>query len=83
MIGSVFSGSSKEIWKNRERGMNLVVTNTIFDEFPELVLGVVILHSIDNSQNWAEITDLLRQAEAALPGKFGSAPVIEHPYIAA
>src|SRR3972149_3371880 len=63
--------------------MKLVVKDTIFDEFPELVLGVVILHNIDNSQNRAEIAETLRQAEAALPGKFGSTPVIEHPYIVA
>ena len=63
--------------------MKLVITDTIFDEFPELVLDVVILHNIDNSQNRSEITEMLRQAEAALPGKFGSTPVIEHPYIAA
>ena len=63
--------------------MKLVITDTIFDEFPELVLGVVILHNIDNSQNRAEIAETLRQAEAALPGKFGSTPVIEHPYIVA
>lgn len=63
--------------------MKLVITDSIFNEFPELVLGVVILHDIDNSQNKAEITELLRQAEAALSGKFGGTPVIEHPYIAA
>ena len=62
--------------------MKLVITDTIFHEFPELIQGVVILHDIDNSQNRAEITQMLRQAEAALPGKFGSTPVIEHPYIA-
>lgn len=62
--------------------MKLMIADTIFDEFPELVLGVVILHSIDNSQNRVEVTELLRQAEAGLPRKFGSSPVIEHPYIA-
>jgi DNA/RNA-binding domain of Phe-tRNA-synthetase-like protein len=62
--------------------MKLVVTDTIFDEFPELVLGVVILHDIDNSQNRAEITEMLRKAESALSGKFGTTPVTEHPYIA-
>jgi DNA/RNA-binding domain of Phe-tRNA-synthetase-like protein len=62
--------------------MKLVVTDTIFDDFPELVLGVVILHNIDNSQNRAEVSEMLRQAQAALPGKFGGTPVFEHPYIA-
>jgi DNA/RNA-binding domain of Phe-tRNA-synthetase-like protein len=62
--------------------MKLVITDTIFDDFPELVLGVVILYNIDNSQNRAEITEMLRQAEASLSSKFGNTPVIEHPYIA-
>ena len=62
--------------------MKLLITDSIFDDFPELVLGVVILHNIDNSQDRAEVSEMLRQAEAALPGKFGSTPVIEHPYIA-
>ena len=62
--------------------MKLVITDMIFDEFPELVLGVVVLHHIDNSQNRAEITEALRRAEAMLSGKFGSTSVIEHPYIA-
>ncbi|HCK64991.1 MAG TPA: hypothetical protein DHW49_01895 [Anaerolineae bacterium] len=62
--------------------MKLIVTDTIFNEFPDLVLGVVILHDIDNSQNKPEITEMLRQAEAELSGKFGGVPVIEHPHIA-
>ncbi len=62
--------------------MKLVITDTIFDEFPDVILGVVILHDIDNSQNKPEIAEMLRQAEAALSGKFGGVPVIEHPYIA-
>lgn len=62
--------------------MNLVITDTIFDDFPDLVLGVVILHNIDNAQDKPEIPEMLRQAETALAGKFGNLPVIEHPYIA-
>lgn len=62
--------------------MKLVITETIFGDFPELVLGVVVLHDIDNTQDHAEITALLRQAEAALPGKVGGMPLIEHPHIA-
>ena len=42
--------------------MKLVITDMIFEEFPELVLGVVILHHIDNSQNRTEITEALRRA---------------------
>jgi DNA/RNA-binding domain of Phe-tRNA-synthetase-like protein len=63
--------------------MKLVITDTIIDEFPEVVLGVVIMHNIDNSHNRPEITEMMRQAEVTLLGKFGNTPVIEHPYIAA
>ena len=62
--------------------MKMVISDAIFDVFPELVLGIIILHNIDNSQNNLEITNLLRQAEALLSGKFGTTPVIDHPYIA-
>jgi len=60
---------------------NLIIADTIFNDFPDVVLGVVILHNIDNSQDQAEIIALLRQAEADLPGKFDGVPVIEHPHI--
>lgn len=62
--------------------MNLMITDTIFDDFPNLILGVVIAHNIDNSQDRREITELLRAAESALPATFGDTPVIQHPYIA-
>ena len=62
--------------------MRLVIDDAMFDEFPELILGVVVLHGVDNAQDNAEITELLRAAEASLPGKFGGTPIIEHPHIA-
>lgn len=62
--------------------MRLVIADSMFDEFRDLILGVVILHGIDNTQDSAEITGLLREAEAALPGTFGGTPVIDHPQIA-
>lgn len=62
--------------------MNLMIADTIFDEYPDLVLGIAVLHNIDNSQARNEITERLRAAESALPGRFGDLPVIQHPYIA-
>jgi DNA/RNA-binding domain of Phe-tRNA-synthetase-like protein len=62
--------------------MNLIITDTLFDEYPGLILGIVIAHDIDNSQDNGEITERLRTAEAALPSTFGDTPVIQHPYIA-
>lgn len=55
--------------------MKLIIADTIFDEFPELFLGIVILHDIDDAQDQPEITALLRQAEAAQKqGALGGAP---------
>lgn len=62
--------------------MKLIIADTIFDDFPDLFLGVVILHDIDNSNDKPEITELLRQSESSLSNKFANTPVIEHPYIA-
>jgi len=62
--------------------MKLTIADSIFDDFPEFVLGAVIVCDIDNSQDKAEIVELLRQAEAALSGMFGNTPVAEHPYVA-
>jgi DNA/RNA-binding domain of Phe-tRNA-synthetase-like protein len=62
--------------------MNLMIADSIFNGYPDLILGIVIAHNIDNSQDRNEITQLLRTAETALPGKFGDTPVIQHPYIA-
>ncbi len=62
--------------------MRLVIDPAIFDRFPGVVLGVVVAHGIDNSGTAPEVTALLREAEAALPARFGSTPVPEHPAIA-
>lgn len=62
--------------------MKLVISNSMFADFPDMVLGVVILHGIDNALDNPEITSLLRQAETELPTRFGGTPVIEHPAIA-
>lgn len=61
--------------------MKLVIADAMFDEFPDLLLGVVVLHDSDNAQDNAEITELLREAEASLPGRFGGTSVSEHPHI--
>lgn len=62
--------------------MKLVIAETIFDDFPELILGVVSLHNSDNTRESVEIPARLQQAAAALPGQLGGTPLIEHPSIA-
>lgn len=61
--------------------MKLIIADTIFEDFPDVFLGVVILHDIDNSKDKPEITEMLRQAGSSLASKFGNTPVIEHPHI--
>jgi len=61
--------------------MDLKVTDTIFDEHSDLVLGIVTGHNIDNSQDEAEVLALLRAAEAKLPDNFRDISIIQHPYI--
>lgn len=61
--------------------MQLVIADALFADYPDLVLGVVSAHGLANTPDQPEITALLRQAEAELPGKFGGTPVIEHPHI--
>jgi DNA/RNA-binding domain of Phe-tRNA-synthetase-like protein len=62
--------------------MNFIITDRIFVEHLELAIGVVIAHDIVNTQDKAEITTLLRSAEATLPSKFEDTPIIQHPFIA-
>jgi DNA/RNA-binding domain of Phe-tRNA-synthetase-like protein len=62
--------------------MNLNIADIIFDEYPGLILGIVTAYNIDNSQDKAEITELLRIAESTLSDKFRDIPLIQHPYIA-
>lgn len=61
--------------------MKLIIAGTIFENFPDVFLGIVILHDIDNSKDNPEITEMLRQVESSLASKFGNTPVIEHPHI--
>lgn len=61
--------------------MKLIIADAIFEDFPELVLGVVVVRHGDNTQDRPEVTQLLRQAEAGLPGVLGGHSVSQHPFI--
>ncbi len=60
----------------------LKIADEIFVDHPDVLLGVVIAHNIDNSVDNPEIATLLRTEEAALPAKMGAGPVSQHPKIA-
>ncbi|MEM7343215.1 MAG: phenylalanine--tRNA ligase beta subunit-related protein [Chloroflexota bacterium] len=61
--------------------MNLTITDSIFTQHPDVILGVVIAHTIDNTTDNPAIEPLLRAAEAALPEKIGGVPPTQHPHI--
>ena len=61
--------------------MDLKIANSIFDDHPEFVLGIVTAHGIDNSQDVEGVLAALRTAEAELPAKFTDIPVSQHPHI--
>lgn len=62
--------------------MLLKMTDDIFDLFPDVVLGVVIAHGINNSGEDAAVIDQLRAAEAQVVATLSGVQLTEHPRIA-
>lgn len=62
--------------------MNLIIDQQIFEQFPNTLLGVIVLHNIDNKGNNPEIEQLLRNAEKKAIENLGNTLIIEHPQIA-
>lgn len=61
--------------------MNLKIDSKIFDLFPDVTLGIVTLHDINNKGHNPEIEQLLRDAQSQAIAKLGNIPVTEHPAI--
>ena len=61
--------------------MNLIIEDKIFEQYPEVILGVAVLHHIDNKGSNTEIADLLRKAEKNAAENMGNIPIIEQPFI--
>jgi DNA/RNA-binding domain of Phe-tRNA-synthetase-like protein len=60
----------------------LRVSDGVFERFPDVVLGVVVAHGIDNSGESGDVREQLRQEEAQIAGRFAGLQVSEHPQIA-
>lgn len=60
----------------------LRVTDDIFERFPEVVLGIVIAHGIDNAGENAEILAQLRTEETRTRAELSGTQISEHPHIA-
>lgn len=61
--------------------MQFKISPTIFDQFPEVCLGVVVVRNLDNKGVNTEIQSILRKEENALSSKIGDIPIAEHPHI--
>jgi DNA/RNA-binding domain of Phe-tRNA-synthetase-like protein len=57
------------------------VDEMIFDSFPDVVLGIIIAHNINNSGERPEIMSALRQEEAKTVERFAGVSVNDHPQI--
>ena len=61
--------------------MKLIIEDKIFEQYPEVILGVAVLHNIDNKGNHPEVADLLRSAEKSALENMGNIPIVEQPFI--
>lgn len=61
--------------------MKLKIDPKIFERYPEVLLGVAVLHKIDNEGDGQGLGEFLREAERIAIEKIGSIPVVEHPNI--
>ena len=60
----------------------LRVTEEVFARFPEVVLGVVVAHGIDNTGDGSGLAGPLRQEEERVRASLTGIQVAEHPHIA-
>ena len=60
----------------------LRVTEEVFARFPEVVLGVVAVHGIDNTGDGAGLESPLRQEEERVRASLAGIQIAEHPHIA-
>lgn len=67
---------------SEENVMKLAINPKIFELFPNVLLGVVMLQGVDNHGQSEEITKLLQEAKTDALKKVGNTPVAEHPNVA-
>jgi DNA/RNA-binding domain of Phe-tRNA-synthetase-like protein len=61
---------------------DLLVADEIFDRYPDVVLGVVTVHGIDNSGEGDALLGPLRQEEERVRAALAGVQIPEHPHIA-
>lgn len=61
--------------------MQLRITPEIFEKFPDVVVGVVFMHGINNRGEHLEVLEKLREACDTLSERFGAGDIATHPSI--
>lgn len=61
--------------------MNFKIDQKIFEQYPDVLLGVVVLHNINNKGEGEGLSQALREAKKLAVEKVGGIPVVEHPNI--
>ena len=62
--------------------MRFKVSEKIFESYPDLMVGVIVVKDVVNTGSSEELVGLLRQAETELRQMPGIEPVNQHPKIA-
>lgn len=61
--------------------MKFEIDNKIFEKFPELSVGVLVCHDIDNKGEVADVMELIRAREAEIREQFDAETLSQHPKI--
>ncbi len=61
--------------------MKFIIDNRLFELFPELTIGVVVLHELDNSGNSEELNQFFQQIQRDFKQTFPFPRIQDHPLI--
>ena len=61
--------------------MKLKIDPVIFEQYPDVLLGVAVLSNIDNKGEGEELAQALREAEKSAVNKIGNTSVVEYSHI--
>lgn len=62
--------------------MKFLITDDIFEQYPEAQIGVVVARGLDNSGQFNELTELVRSAESDMRSNLAGITVSQHPHVA-
>ncbi len=62
--------------------MKFLITEVIFEQYPETQIGVIVARGLNNSGESAELTALLRAEEEAVRTNLAGITVSQHPHVA-